>query len=371
MSGKAYLAWNMLALASREDERREQGRFQASVRKCLGHPLENLSDNNFIKEYRLSKEAFEYLCGLLRAHTDLKSSQRVSLDTKVLCALLFYAHGSYQRITGKAHHFSQEAMSVFIHQVTQALNHPIILKKFIKFPTRREERDTIKQSFFNKYGFPGVIGCIDGSHFKIFTPNKEEEHLYFCRKHYHSLNVQMICDHNCNILSVNAKFGGATHDAFIWENSNINDYIQSLHRQNEIVWLLGDSGYPQRPWLMTPYLDPPPNSMKEVYNGAHISTRVVIENTFGRLKNRWRCLHRDRTLHYQPEKCAQIILACCVLHNIALKYNIPDPEDNIGVGTQEPFEQDELVFVNESTSNVLLRGRTIRDQVARRLFQRR
>lgn len=59
-----------------------------------------------------------------------------------------------------------------------------------------------------------------------------------------------------------------------------------------------------------------------------MTTRVVIENTFGRLKNRWRCLHRDRTLHYRPEKCARIILACCVLHNIAIKFNVPDPEDD-------------------------------------------
>lgn len=90
--------------------------------------------------------------------------------------------------------------------------------------------------------------------------------------------------------------------------------------------LTGDSGYPQRPWLMTPYLNPLQNSAEESFNKIHTSARVVIENTFGRLKNRWRCVHRDRTLHYQPEKCAQIIIACCVLHNIAMKYNVPEPD---------------------------------------------
>lgn len=77
---------------------------------------------------------------------------------------------------------------------------------------------------------------------------------------------------------------------------------------------------------MTPYPDPVPNSVEDAFNKAHISARVVIENTFGRLKNRWRCLNKDRTLHYRPQKCAQIITACCVLHNIALKYNVPDPD---------------------------------------------
>lgn len=64
---------------------------------------------------------------------------------QVLCALLFYAHGSYQRVTGKANHFSQEAISVYIQEVTTALNHPSMLKKFIRFPATKPERDTIKQ----------------------------------------------------------------------------------------------------------------------------------------------------------------------------------------------------------------------------------
>lgn len=86
---------------------------------------------------------------------------------------------------------------------------------------------------------------------------------------------------------------------------------------------------------MTPYLDTSQNSIEDTFNKAHVSARVVIENTFGRLKNRWRCVHRDRTLHYQPEKCSRIILACCVLHNIALKYNIPDPEDESNDGDHQ------------------------------------
>lgn len=40
---------------------------------------------------------------------------------------------------------------------------------------------------------------------------------------------------------MNAKYGGATHDAFIWENSLANSYMQELHRNNEKVWLLGKS----------------------------------------------------------------------------------------------------------------------------------
>lgn len=48
-----------------------------------------------------------------------------------------------------------------------------------------------------------------------------------------------VCDDQYRILNVNSKFGGANHDSFIWENSDLNAYIQSLHRNGEMVWLLG------------------------------------------------------------------------------------------------------------------------------------
>ncbi|CAH0715919.1 unnamed protein product, partial [Brenthis ino] len=188
-----------------------------------------------------------------------------------------------------------------------------MLNKYIQFPDTPNARQAISQRFSDKYRIPGVIGCIDCSHFRIHGPPKEEEHQYYCRKHYHSLNVQMVCDDEYRILNVNAKFGGANHDSFIWENSDLNKYMQSLHRNGETVWLLGDSGYPQRPWLMTPILDAAPNTPQANYNQKHMTARVVIENTFGRLKNRWRCLNKDRVLHYKPLKCSRIILACCVL----------------------------------------------------------
>lgn len=45
--------------------------------------------------------------------------------------------------------------------------------------------------FYEKFGIPGVIGCIDGTHVAIVRPNEHEER-YVCRKKYHSLNVQVV-----------------------------------------------------------------------------------------------------------------------------------------------------------------------------------
>lgn len=45
--------------------------------------------------------------------------------------------------------------------------------------------------FVEKFGFPGVIGCIDGPHVAIIRLNDRKEP-YFNRKNYHSLNVLFV-----------------------------------------------------------------------------------------------------------------------------------------------------------------------------------
>lgn len=49
--------------------------------------------------------------------------------------------------------------------------------------------------FQRRYNLPGVIGCIDCTHISIVKPSNNE-HLYFNRKGYHSLNIQMVSKEN-------------------------------------------------------------------------------------------------------------------------------------------------------------------------------
>lgn len=65
---------------------------------------------------------------------------------------------------------------------------------------------------------------------------------------------------------------------------------------------------------MTPYRDNGHlNQRERNYNLIHSRTRMVVENTFGLLKGRWRILNFVNV--NSIEKTVKIITACCILHN--------------------------------------------------------
>ncbi len=97
----------------------------------------------------------------------------------------------------------------------------------------------------------------------------------------------------------------------------------------------GDSGYPLRPWLMTPILHPA-SEAHERYTRAQRKTRGVVERCIGVLKSRFRCIdHSGGVLLYTPERACRIIAAVCVLHNICQMHRVPLP--NIAEAPDEPL----------------------------------
>ncbi|KAJ3662278.1 hypothetical protein Zmor_006633 [Zophobas morio] len=74
---------------------------------------------------------------------------------------------------------------------------------------------------------------------------------------------------------------------------------------------------------MTPILpEPPAGSPEADYNASIRTIRSSVEMRHGKLKNRFRCLLKDPTLHYSPVSAGQIANACAVLHNICIDNNV-------------------------------------------------
>lgn len=104
------------------------------------------------------------------------------------------------------------------------------------------------------------------------------------------------------------------------------------------------AGYPTRPWLLTPILNPV-DVGEQRYNERLCSIRSTIERCNGVLKNRFRCLLKHRALHYSPTAAAKIVNACVVLHNMCIAAGVPEPEEgeeeNIDFGIFAPDLNDD------------------------------
>ena len=123
--------------------------------------------------------------------------------------------------------------------------------------------------------------------------------------------------------------------------------------------ILGDSAYPCREWLI-PVFRGDVVGARQRFNDAHCKTRVIIEQSFGVVKNRFPTLRTGLRLA-DPVRAAKVARVPFILHNVCLNFN-----DNVA-----DFEHDEQddeddeeevvtapetsVAINERRRNELLR----------------
>jgi hypothetical protein len=140
---------------------------------------------------------------------------------------------------------------------------------------------------------------------------------------------------------------------------NIERHGTEYYFPDEEYHLIGDSAFPIRPWLMTPYRQNANLGRTEKrHNNILSSDRVVIENCFGILTGRWRRLQFINT--YCISKSIEIATAACVLHNFSYLNN--DEWD--GELFREPLER--LIIRNNDMEQTRL-GKQKRDRIARLL----
>lgn len=156
-------------------------------------PLDDFTDEQLRSRYRFGKASLRYIENLVQ--NDLRRQTRrnnaIPPLYQLLMALRFYASGSFLQVIGDTFRVDKATVSRAVTDVSKALVNKRV--DFIKWPTNDDELKHIKSSFFRRGGFPGVIGCVDGTHIRIQAPHNNENG-YVNRKGYHSINVQGICD---------------------------------------------------------------------------------------------------------------------------------------------------------------------------------
>ena len=122
--------------------------------------------------------------------------------------------------------------------------------------------------------------------------------------------------------NINVSWPGRVHGARVLTNSalylkaQVGSLVPCVTRRISGVEIppvvLGDPAYPR---VMTPYKNTGLLSRKQLrFNNKLSQTRMAVENSFGRLKGRWRCLLKR--LGCETNRAPVMVGACCVLPNI-------------------------------------------------------
>ncbi|KAJ8971516.1 hypothetical protein NQ314_000658 [Rhamnusium bicolor] len=294
------------------------------------NPFE-MADRKFVKLFRLNKEAARDLIEEIKDF--IEEPQRrdtVPLHLQVFICLNFLGHGGYQTTVGQELNLavSQPVVSRILKNICNILTIHL-LPRHVRFPTTDEHVRRVKDRFTEKFNFPDVIGVVDGTHVPIVTPTIDDPNYpavaYLNRKGYYSINVQATFDADMILLNVNARYPGATHDSAIWEVSTINRHLRRRYLEGQRnTWLLGDSGYPLQPWLMTPITDAAPNSPEAHYTKCHVRARNVGERGNGTWKERFRCLKKTESYIINMQQQAELFTPalCCTTYVDFIMYLI-------------------------------------------------
>ncbi|XP_013110337.1 putative nuclease HARBI1 isoform X2 [Stomoxys calcitrans] len=304
-----------------------------------------MPNSNFIGLFRLNKDAFKYVLESIsgKLQDPIKSSA-VPKELKLAVTLRILAEGSYQKGAGNDYNvgLSQSSVSKIFTECIDAM-HSEICPKWISVRMTEVEKFEIKDYFYKKFKFPGIIGCIDGTHIKILAPGVGERFKYYNRKGFYSLNAT-VCDHKLRIRYISPNHPGSVHDSLVWNTSDLKEFLKTNYLNGETnTWLLGDAGYPLEPYLITPFRSAEDGTAESRFNYIHSQARNVVERTIGVLKNRFRCILGARQLHYKPKMAGKITSVCAALHNICIHYKIES--------AVEPNESTEIPS-NEAMSNL-------------------
>ena len=250
----------------------------------------------------------------------------IPVEAQVAITLYYLSDEGRLRKVANAFGISRSSCSIIVRRVSKVItNH--LGPLYIKLPMTEEEVKETVSKFYSAFEIPQCLGAIDGTHIEIKQPLSNSTD-YINRKSRYSLNVQALCDSKCVFMDVVVKWPGSVHDARMFANSKVNQFLKDgtippcrsrILDEDVPVFIIGDPAYPLMPYVMKEYAGGGTTQQEQYFGFRLCSARNVIECAFGRLKARFRCLKRAMDINL--DELPYVIYACFVLHNFCEIHN--------------------------------------------------
>ena len=307
--------------------RTEDTRFQYGLYSQLVLFLEHYDRQRFKNLLRMYPETFHAMVEKLRPHIQKQHTfWRKPLDAglKLAVTLRHMASGNDYASLEYTFRVPANTISIFVPEVCQAII-DCYKDEALELPRNEEKWRAIAKDFETKWNLPHCLGALDGKHVAIRCPPKSGS-VYYNYKHFFSIVLMALVDANYKFIYINVGATGAGSDGGVFQDTYLRQLIEEGNlglppeellpgsTQKIPYFFVGDEAFPLRSWLMKPV--PRKNLGKEerIFNYRISRARRVVENAFGLLANRFRCLLT--TMAQRPDNVTLIVKACCIIHNI-------------------------------------------------------
>ncbi|XP_050307342.1 uncharacterized protein LOC126747932 [Anthonomus grandis grandis] len=303
-------------------------------RSQFGHIplLKELRENNpndFKNYLRMDCTTFDNLLQVLEQYLvkeDTVMRMAIPPNERLMATLRFLATGrSYEDLKFSTA-ISPQALGYIIPETCKII-YEQLKNEYLKFPTTKEEWNSIAKDFENKWHFINCGGALDGKHIRITSPAGSGA-LYYNYKHFYSIVLMALVNANYEFIYVDVGKNGRMSDAGVIEYTefyrrlsedalNLPDNTETTEHLNYVF--VCDEAFALHRHILKPYPQKDLNFEKRIYNYRLSRARNVVENAFGLIASRFRILHT--CINLNVSKAKYIILAICVLHNYLRRHS--------------------------------------------------
>jgi hypothetical protein len=360
----------LFGLCTLLDSRYLESRFQNNIAKSQEwwHSIvPRYDDIRFKKIMRMDSQSFQNLITNIETHAIFQpTGNKPQASVELQLAIFLRRVGSKDEVFSVCSRYGISEGTVYLYCKRVMLAILSLKSSLVIWPTG-QTRKMIHSGFKDIGGFNNVIGAIDGTHIILGIAPLKQPEIYWNRKKKYSIQCQGIVDYRGIFIDYEIGWPGSVHDAKVYRNSFFYQNFSTLIKGWD--YLLGDSAYPLSNFLIKPFTNTQ-NNLQIQFNVTHSLHRVVVENAFSRLKNRFCCL---KELNVKKISTAVCLTECCIILHNFLEIN----NDNWEIDEEDSEDSDDSDDDNDSNNNdednlnensLKRAGEIKRDQIINQLF---
>lgn len=257
------------------------------------------SDERFKKTFRVSRQTFNFILARIRhgLERDTINEDPIAPEFRLAVCLYRLSRGDYYYTIAEMTGLGVSTVSTICNEVTRAIVENMWVDCMSKhMPKTAEDFKEKMLDMEEMWQFPYCWSAIDGCHIPIKCPpgGLESCKEYHNFKNFYSIVMMAMVDSNCRFVWGSCGFPGNSHDAIIFQSTQLwsdikesNVIPQITKNLNGVLvppLVIGDSAFPFQPWLMKPYGNAVLTLKQRYFNYRLSRARWLLKSVMANLK---------------------------------------------------------------------------------------